>query len=406
MIAARAVEVYLLSLVAGNKMNLNKAIYVFFFLVVFLFSAGANAQCGFNSVNDWVCAGGGGNPSGKSRAATPPAAPFAPAPPIANNPSAGMAYQARLKALQQQQEQLAAEREATEAQLREDAARADAAWGAGGSGPSPQCNTDWENVASDNLGWYSNGLGNGKAKGRFSVGKAPDGSTAVQHTIKKGDEIWPLGHDSPVFRPQPGYRAVSLTYQMYIEDGKARSHPGKYMSVMGGRGQAGGAYQNKAGTGPEGWSHYLNSPVVKGTKGTTSAKNGLRGVIGSANRSELGAPCDSAPPRPGADPIGGDKRRCFEALYGTTPATETGRWITIEIVTVMNDKGVANGEAYFIVDGQKSPSVNNVMWAMDPEASPELWVRWRMMFGGNPDSLPPPQDMKEWYRGFSLNICY
>jgi hypothetical protein len=398
-----------------------------FILAALIFSAppfkAAYAQCGFNIHGDYICQGGAA-PAAYARPVIP--TPATPQNTFVGNPSGGAEAGNLREAVQAE---LAHRQECTAAAMGDGVYTADECQGLkaciegggydagftcsealtrGMAAPALQCSTDWQSVASDELGWYSNGVGNGKSADRFSIGTAPDGSAAVQHTIKKSDEVWPLGFDSPVFRPAPGYRAVSLSYLMYIEEGKARGHPGKYMSLMGGRGQAGGAYQNKAGTGPEGWSHYMNSPVVEGTKGTTSAKNGLRAAVGSANRSDTGAECviPSGGVRPGGDPVGGDKQRCFEALYGTTPAIETGRWVAIEIVNVMNDKGMANGEAYFIVDGQKSPSMQNVMWAMDPESSPELWVRWRMMFGGNPDQLPPPQDIKEWYRGFFLSVCY
>ncbi len=107
-----------------------------------------HAGCRFNAAGDYICPGGGGSPkqSGASIPSAQSALPSrgAPAAPIANNPNAGLSLQARIRELQQQQEQLEAERAASEAQLREDAARADAAWrpGGGGTVPTDLCSTE------------------------------------------------------------------------------------------------------------------------------------------------------------------------------------------------------------------------------------------------------------------------
>lgn len=284
------------------------------------------------------------------------------------------------------------------------------------SAPPKECKGEWKVVSSDVYGWLSSPIRaeTGVSIKRFSRSTAPDGSPAILHNIKKGDEIHPLGADSGVLYNKPGYCAVMLRYKMYNENNKWRTQGGKYMSIMAGRGQAGGRYL-KVKTAPgggirkEGWSFYLLSPVTKGSKGSSSAQNGLLGGAGAANRSKLGATCVS--PRPqdtgpdgGGDPIGGNRQRCFEKYWGRSATIPTGRWVTIEQVSVMNDKNKSNGAAYYAIDGKEQTRLNNVMWAIDPEASPELWVRWRMMYGGNPEDLPPAYDFKEWYKDFELLV--
>ncbi len=286
--------------------------------------------------------------------------------------------------------------------------------GKGASAPPSNCSNTWMVLAADKNGWMTNPVqGYGPSTHRFSIAKAPDGTQAVQHTIKKGETINKLGHDSPIFLPKSRPCAIMLRYKQFTEKDKHRTQPGKYMALMGGRGQAGGYYENKPGVGPEGWSHYLNSPVVSGKDGTANAKNGLRGVIGSANRSSIGASCvahSSARLKSGdvdgGNPIENDKNRCYEALYGSTPVFNTGRWVNIEVISVMNDKSKDNGAAYFTVDGKKFDSGKKVMWMKDPDKSPEIYARWRMMYGGNPESLPPAYDLKEWYKDFEILVAY
>ena len=223
---------------------------------------------------------------------------------------------------------------------------------------------------------------------------------AVQHTITTNDIVDTLAYDSPVFRPKPGYCAVMLRWKMYIESGKQRNQPGKYISLMGGRGQAGARYQDHYGkekTGPEGWSYYMTAGA---------SRSDPRGVVGSANRPDLGGKCKGGPML-GGDPINGDQQRCYEAAQRFKPAESmpTGRWVQVELTSVMNDKNRANGSAIFIFNGKKI-SWSDVMWAMDPEVSPELYVRWRMMYGGTPADLPAPNNIKEWYKDFELLVAY
>lgn len=285
------------------------------------------------------------------------------------------------------------------------------------SAPPKECEGEWKVVAADKLGWltFKNGHPIGGKMGsekRFTVDTLADGSKAVLHTIRKGDEVWPLGADSPILYNKP-VCAVMMRYKMLIEKGKSRGWPGKYMALMGGRGQAGGTYENgpgapnKKSNNPEGWSYYNNSPVVSGTKGTTSARNGFNGVIGSANRGELGASCvNHERAYFGGDPTRGNKLKCFEKLhaYYRSP-NNVGEWVTLELAAVMNDKNKANGAAYFTVDGNVVGRMNGVVWALDPEKSPDLWIRWRMMYGGNPDTLPPPNDiLREWYKDFEFLV--
>lgn len=149
------------------------------------------------------------------------------------------------------------------------------------------------------------------------------------------------------------------------------------------------------------------SPPVGGNKnaGKTTTKNSISGGIGSANRSALGATCVSGDARDGGDPVGGNKQRCFEKYFkGADVALPTGKWLTIDTVSIMNSKNKADGYGYFSMDGKELARQNNVMWVFDPNSSPELWVRWRMMYGGNPEELPPAYDFKEWYKDFELFV--
>ena len=262
-------------------------------------------------------------------------------------------------------------------------------------GSSRQCAGAWQTVASDPFGWLSPLQGREESRHRFTKAPARDGSMAIQHTIKTTDVVWPLGHDSPVFHPEPGYVAALLRYRIWIEEGELWNEGHKHMSLMGGRGQAGGGYANKREAGPEGWSHYM----------TTNPRNKVKMYVGAANRSDLGAKCVAAK-RAGGDPINDDIRRCFEESYGYEDTPPAGRWVTVEMVSVMNEAGQANGAAYFTIDGVEGPHQPGIMWAIDPEASPELWIRWRMMYGGNPDELPPPNDMTTWYKDFEIAVCY
>ena len=262
-------------------------------------------------------------------------------------------------------------------------------------GPARQCTGAWQTVASDPFGWLDPPQGREQSSHRFTKAPAPDGSMAIQHTIKTTDVVWPLGHNSPIFRPEPGYVAVLLRHRMWIEEGVRWNEGHKHMSLMGGRGQAGGAYADRQETGPEGWSHYMG----------TNPRNKVKMWVGAANRSDMGAKCVETV-RPGGDPINDNNQRCYEITYGYEDTPPDGRWVTIELVSVMNEKGLANGEAYFTIDGIEGPHQPGIMWAMDPEASPELWVRWRMMYGGNPEELRPPNDMITWYKDFEIAVCY
>lgn len=284
------------------------------------------------------------------------------------------------------------------------------------SAPPKECEGEWKIVAADQFGWYdigrspnANRPANRKALNALSKTRAPDGSMAIQHQIKKGSSVGSPELDSPVLYSKPGYCAVMLRYKMFNEKGKYRVHPGKYMSLMGGRGQHGGYYIHAGPAAPpEGWSHYSYAPPV-GAKGRPDTKNGIEAAIGSANRSALGATCTNHSAEfknntTGSDPINGDKQRCFEKHYGTRFAINTGRWLTVELVSVMNDKNKANGIAYHTLDGKELSRRTGVMWAFNPELSPHLWMRWRMMYGGNPEQLPPLYDMKEWFKDFELLI--
>ena len=279
----------------------------------------------------------------------------------------------------------------------------------------------WQTVSESQFGWLTfpgNRLGSrpneGKAFGnpraRFSLAKAPDGSTAVQHTIKNGDEVHPLGADSPILLSKP-YKRARLSYKIWTEDGKSRGRPGKYMSLMGGRGQAGGSYENGPQTGEksanaEGWSYYLLSPVTSDKNKPEIAKNGHRGAIGSANRSELGSKCDENKSPPGGDPVNGDDKRCFEYLHAKSDTTATGRWVEVVMTIGMNTKGNKDGFAEYSLDGDTIGEQKGIMWAFDPDQTLDLWVRWRMMYGGTTESVPAKQNVKEWYKDFALEVVY
>ena len=86
-------------------------------------------------------------------------------------------------------------------------------------GPARQCSTDWQTVASDPFGWLNPPQGREESEHRFTKAPAPDGSMAIQHSIRTSDVVWSLGYDSPVFDPTPGYIAARLRYRMWIEEG-------------------------------------------------------------------------------------------------------------------------------------------------------------------------------------------
>jgi len=255
-------------------------------------------------------------------------------------------------------------------------------------------------AASAEAGWLrfgSNGAAvGGKPEGnpgaRFTVARAPDGTRAVQHTIRRGQEIHPLGADSPILYDGP-VRAVRLTYSMWIEDGKSRGHPGKYFSLMGGRGQAGGHLENGPRgnriTNGEGWSYYLTHPVTDGSHGSASSRTGLGDAVGALNRRELGAECRGS--------------RCFERLHGTSSSLPTGRWVEIGQTVELNDAGQSNGSASFSIDGRTVHTQGGVRFAENPATLP-IWLRWRMMLGGTPEDLDPPAGMREWYTNFQLDV--
>ncbi len=247
-----------------------------------------------------------------------------------------------------------------------------------------------------------------RQRDRFELSKAPDGSWAVRQNIKKNSVVYPLGGDTDILYDKMA-REIKFTYKMYSDN--YRTQPGKHFAIMGGRGVAGGHYENgskqqRINSG-EGWTYYLLSPVASGSKGSKNATNGLRGAIGSYNRADLTKNCVKPDGnRGGGDPKYGNKRRCFEATHdnGNVKAVPKNQWVDIGMHIVMNDLGKANGSAAYSVNGKIIDKQNGVQWANNPAKDPRIWIRWRHMFGGNSEKLLPPHDLNEWYKDFKLEV--
>lgn len=242
----------------------------------------------------------------------------------------------------------------------------------------------WTCVAQSRLGWLNGAMiaeraampgPNARNWRRFSIDQnAPGGGRAVHQHIDKGDEVNPLRFDSRVFRLPRNARHVLLRFEMYQTGWQGVG--GKLLAVMGGRGMAGGSmiHGPSEALGNSGWSNVLMHPGFGG-------KNALRGYAYAANRAQFG-----------------------EAEYGITYGRgdvpfPQNKWFTCEVMTEL---GGREGSGTILQDGVVVARQKGVDWIGKGKVANGVWLRWRFMYGGNPDQLLAPNVVDQWVRNVEI----
>ena len=215
------------------------------------------------------------------------------------------------------------------------------------------------------------------ATNRVSVGRAPDGSTALQMNIRRGANksvtflLDPLGNK--------GVDAACLSLKAYFPPGFEWPKDGGQKLAFGMWG--GSRYNNAGGVSPsrqKGW-----------TVRNVHSKHGFRLYSYHLNRrsrfGQQGAP----------------------VARWTPGRWHTGRWHNIEMEVVMNTPGRANGYAQIWLDGRNRRTMNNLMFRRSGGSSRNWGIRglfWNEMWGGDESNRKnwSPRNQKMWYKDYRL----
>ena len=251
----------------------------------------------------------------------------------------------------------------------------------------------WQRAAADTFGWLTEqDLQSAKARGQYAFAAAPDGTRAVRHRVLPGMQVFPPGWDSPYASVPTTARYYVLRYNMWQEGFQGRE--GKFMALMGGRGLAGSQYARPASSavGNDGWSMVSMHPTNRFKSDPRRATNAFGCYVYSWNRGELGGKLNAR-----------TKNYHGATLPRTNADIPTGRWVTVDVVVKMNRPGKRDGGGYVFVDGvRRCGADTGIMWYGPGKTWKNIWMRWRIMNGGNPEALIQEQPVTEWYRDFEL----
>jgi hypothetical protein len=109
----------------------------------------------------------------------------------------------------------------------------------------------------------------------------------------------------------------------------------------------------------------------------------MRGYAYSANREDMGA------------------RKGFGDTYGSgrIPLPQD-QWFTCEALTEVVPG--AKGSGQILQDGKVVAEQKGVDWVGKGKEAKGIWLRWRFMYGGNPDQLLARNVVDQWIRNVEL----